>query len=465
MVAGTHSWLNGTCNMSESFCGANAHCLYNDNTSWNPKCFCDKGYEGNPYLSSGSDVKVLAQVLEYYFCLFVCGGCAEKLIEERKQSSRKNSLNEMVVCYYNSSYQLIIRRGVASALDPEYFQFNQFTEKSDVYSFGVVLVELLTGKKPILSGKSNEGGSLTAYFLLTMKENRLYDILDARVVKEGRKEEILAFANIAKRCLHLNGSIRPTMKDVVMELDGIRMSNEATTTVKQSYDKVEYATEDDLTGPWEAASSSTGTLSYLHSAPSIAIYHRDIKSTNILLDDKFRAKVSDFGISRSISVDKSHLTTAMQGTFGYLDPKYFQSSQFTEKNDVYSFGVVLVELLTGKRPILTAKSNEGESLTAYFLLTMKENRLFDILDAQVVKGAGKEEILVVALVAKRCLSLNGRKRLTMKEVVMELDAIRMSDGASAACEDVEFAADDDLTRRSGPWEAASTSTGSFYSTV
>ncbi|KAE9445137.1 hypothetical protein C3L33_22965, partial [Rhododendron williamsianum] len=49
--------LNGTCNMSESFCGANAHCLYNDNTSWNPECFCDKGYEGNPYLPSGSDVK------------------------------------------------------------------------------------------------------------------------------------------------------------------------------------------------------------------------------------------------------------------------------------------------------------------------------------------------------------------------------------------------------------------------
>ncbi|KAI8568549.1 hypothetical protein RHMOL_Rhmol02G0209600 [Rhododendron molle] len=81
---------------------------------------------------------------------------------------------------------------------------------------------------------------------------------------------------------------------------------------------------------------------------------------------------------------------------------------------------------------------------------MKEDRLFDILDAQVVQGAGKEEILAVAHVAKRCLSLNGRKSPTMKKVVMELDAIRMSDGASAACEDVEFAADDDLTGRSGP---------------
>ncbi|KAE9445419.1 hypothetical protein C3L33_22683, partial [Rhododendron williamsianum] len=141
--------------------------------------------------------------------------------------------------------------------EPFINESNQFTEKSDVYSFGVVLVELLTGKMPILSGKSNEGGSLTAYFLLTMKENRLYDILDARVVKEGGKEEIFAFANIAKRCLYLNGSSRPTMKEVVMELDGIRMSNGATGIVKQSYDNVEYATADDLTGPWEAASTST----------------------------------------------------------------------------------------------------------------------------------------------------------------------------------------------------------------
>ncbi|DAD49455.1 TPA_asm: hypothetical protein HUJ06_019179 [Nelumbo nucifera] len=172
------------------------------------------------------------------------------------------------------------------------------------------------------------------------------------------------------------------------------------------------------------ATEIAGAIAYLHSAASMPIYHRDIKSLNILLDDKRRAKISDFGISRSISIDKTHITTLVQGTFGYLDPEYFQSSQFTEKSDVYSFGVVLVELLTGETPISSTRSIERKSLITYFISSMNENRLLEILDSQVTKEDRKEKLHEVANLAKRCLSLNGKERPTMKEVTLKLEGLR-----------------------------------------
>ncbi|PIM99553.1 Serine/threonine protein kinase [Handroanthus impetiginosus] len=173
-----------------------------------------------------------------------------------------------------------------------------------------------------------------------------------------------------------------------------------------------------------------GALSYLHSAASASIFHRDIKSANILLDDKYRAKVADFGTSRSVSIDQTHITTRVLGTFGYLDPEYFQSSQFTEKSDVYSFGVVMVELLTGEKAISSVRTGMEKSLATHFLHSMEENHLFDILDARVLKEGKKEEIVAIAELCRRCLHLHGRRRPTMKEVAVELGGIqRLKEGS------------------------------------
>ncbi|VVA26212.1 PREDICTED: wall-associated [Prunus dulcis] len=201
----------------------------------------------------------------------------------------------------------------------------------------------------------------------------------------------------------------------------------------------------------QIATEVAGALSYLHGAASFPIYHRDIKSANILLDEKYRAKIADFGTSRSISIDQTHLTTCVHGTFGYLDPEYFQSSQFTEKSDVYSFGVVLVELLTGQKPISAvtwSQEEEYRSLATYFITSMQEDRLFNVVDARVLKEGSETEIQVVANLARRCLNLNGRNRPTMREVTSELEAVQMSRKPSISAqqnsEGVDFVEDNSV---------------------
>ncbi|KAG2395588.1 Wall-associated receptor kinase-like 2 [Vigna angularis] len=177
-----------------------------------------------------------------------------------------------------------------------------------------------------------------------------------------------------------------------------------------------------------------GALFYLHSAASQPIYHKDIKSTNILLDEKYRAKVADFGTSRMISIDVTHLTTVVQGTFGYLDPEFFQTSQFTEKSDVYSFGVVLVELLTGQKPITLRSQEEAKSLASYFIMSVEENCVFDIIDERVMKEGEKYHIMKVVNLASQCLELNGKRRPTMREITLELEGIRKLEKDSNAQE-------------------------------
>ncbi|TVU02093.1 hypothetical protein EJB05_52459, partial [Eragrostis curvula] len=165
------------------------------------------------------------------------------------------------------------------------------------------------------------------------------------------------------------------------------------------------------------------SLSYLHSAATISIVHRDIKSANILLDETLTSKVSDFGTSRGIPIDQSGVNTAVQGTFGYLDPEYYHTWRLTEKSDVYSFGVVLVELLTRKKPCALL-SSPGASLTAEFISLVNQDKLFEILDPQVVEEGAGEEAKEVAAMAVMCLSLHGEDRPTMRQVETRLETLQ-----------------------------------------
>ncbi|CAL5384687.1 unnamed protein product [Camellia sinensis] len=173
----------------------------------------------------------------------------------------------------------------------------------------------------------------------------------------------------------------------------------------------------------QIAAKTARVLLYLHSAASIPIIHRDVKSTNILFDDNYTAKVSDFGASRLVLLDQNQLATVVQGTLGYLDPKYMLTSQLTEKSDVYSFEVVLVELIIGKKALSFNRPEEERNLAMCFITCMNNDCLNQIIDEDMVIEGNTKELKEVANLAKRCLRVKGEERPSMKEVAMELEGL------------------------------------------
>lgn len=165
-------------------------------------------------------------------------------------------------------------------------------------------------------------------------------------------------------------------------------------------------------------------LAYLHSAASPPIYHRDVKTSNILLDDSFSAKIADFGLSRLVSVDATHVTTDAQGTPGYIDPEYIESYQVTDKSDVYSFGVVLFQLITGLKPVSFDRDLGSANLATFAASLMEKGDFESIIDADIDSGGNIEEVRLVAALAFKCVAARRMDRPSMKEVAAELQRIR-----------------------------------------
>jgi serine/threonine protein kinase len=162
---------------------------------------------------------------------------------------------------------------------------------------------------------------------------------------------------------------------------------------------------------------------YRHSSASIPIIHRDIKSSNILLDDTMTSKISDFGASRYIPIENIGLTTRIQGTFGYLDLECFQTGHLTKKSDVYSFGVILVDLLTKKKPTCSHLSNEYGDLVPHFLNLLASGNLVQIMDPQVLEEGGTQ-VQKIAMLAASCVNIRGEERPTMRHVELTLGGLQ-----------------------------------------
>ncbi|XP_011013798.1 PREDICTED: probable receptor-like protein kinase At5g24010 [Populus euphratica] len=171
----------------------------------------------------------------------------------------------------------------------------------------------------------------------------------------------------------------------------------------------------------EICIGSAKGLHYLHTGPDGGIFHRDVKSTNILLDEHYVAKVADFGLSKQGMPDPDHISMSFKGTFGYLDPEYFRTFQLTNKSDVYSFGVVLLEVLCARPPVVDSQQKEEINLAEWGMFWHKEGQLEKIIDPLLAGHINLDSLRKFGEIVEKCLKPQGADRPNMHDVCWDLE--------------------------------------------
>ncbi|CAH9079635.1 unnamed protein product [Cuscuta epithymum] len=163
-------------------------------------------------------------------------------------------------------------------------------------------------------------------------------------------------------------------------------------------------------------------LAYLHEGLEPKVVHRDVKSSNILLDRKWNAKVSDFGLAKLLGGEKSYVTTRVMGTFGYVSPDYASTGMLNEGSDVYSFGVLLMEIVTGRSPVDYSKPPGKMNLIDWFKGMVANRQGEDLVDPLIEARPPPRALKRVLLVCLRCIDMDANKRPKMGQIVNMLEA-------------------------------------------
>ncbi|KAF8711208.1 hypothetical protein HU200_029224 [Digitaria exilis] len=400
-------------------------------------CYCHKGYQGNAYIDDGcQDINECNNVTVRNSCFGDCNNlpghfecrCPKGIIIGLSVSSGPTLL--LLVLGIILVLRKVKRNGT-KVLKQKYFKQNRgqllqqlVSQNADIAERMIIpLVELAKATNNFDKARElGRGGHGTVYKGILLDLN-VVAIKRSKITVQKEIDEFINEVAILSQINHRN----------VVKLFGCCLETEVPLLV---YEFISNGTlyhhlhvERPRSLSWRnrlrIAAEIATSITYLHSAVSTPIIHRDIKSSNILLDDTLTTKVSDFGASRYIPVDKSGLTTRVQRTFGYLDPIYFQTNRLTEKSDVYSFGVILVELLTRKKPFLY-QSLEGGGLVSHFLDLHAERNLDQMIDLQVIEEGG-EEVQEFSTLAASCINLlRGDERPTMRQVEHTLEGLRAS---------------------------------------
>lgn len=163
-------------------------------------------------------------------------------------------------------------------------------------------------------------------------------------------------------------------------------------------------------------------LSYLHEGLEPKVVHRDIKSSNILLDKQWNSKVSDFGLAKLLGSESSYITTRVMGTFGYVAPEYASTGMLNERSDVYSFGVLIMEIITGRNPVDYSRPPEEVNLVDWLKKMVTNKNPDGVLDPKLAEKPSSRALKKALLVALRCVDPNALKRPKMGHVVHMLEA-------------------------------------------
>ncbi|KZV31453.1 putative LRR receptor-like serine/threonine-protein kinase [Dorcoceras hygrometricum] len=171
-------------------------------------------------------------------------------------------------------------------------------------------------------------------------------------------------------------------------------------------------------------------LEYLHTGCNPSIIHRDVKTSNILLDMNMRAKVSDFGLSRQAEEELSHVSSVARGTVGYIDPEYYANQQLTEKSDVYSYGVVLLELISGRKPVSMEEYGCDWNIVHWARSLICKGDVLSIIDPRLAGNVKIESVWRIAEIAIQCVEQHGYSRPRMQEIIVAIqDAVKIESGA------------------------------------